>query len=76
VEGDLQRRLGHNLRALRLAKGLSQEAFADTLHVHRTYMGGLERGERNITLKTIERIALALGVDPAELLIDSSSERG
>lgn len=70
MDGDLQRRLGENLRALRKAKGLSQEAFADVLGIHRTYMGGLERGERNITLKTVERIALALGVDPADLLTD------
>jgi transcriptional regulator with XRE-family HTH domain len=68
VEGDLQRRLGTNLRSVRKAKGLSQEAFADVLQIHRTYVGGLERGERNITLKTVERIAGALGVDPAELL--------
>ena len=68
VEGDLQRRLGHNLRTLRKAKGLSQEAFADLVKIHRTYMGGLERGERNVTLKTVERIAAALGVDPAQLL--------
>jgi transcriptional regulator with XRE-family HTH domain len=71
VEGDLQRRLGRNLRSVRRAKGLSQEAFADVLQIHRTYMGGLERGERNITLKTVERIAGALGVDPAELLSES-----
>ncbi|MGH9043453.1 MAG: helix-turn-helix domain-containing protein [Acidimicrobiales bacterium] len=69
MEGDLQRRLGRNLRALRTAKGLSQEAFADTLGIHRTYVGGLERGERNITLRTVERLAAALGVDSAELLI-------
>jgi transcriptional regulator with XRE-family HTH domain len=49
---------------------MSQEAFADVLGIHRTYMGGLERGERNITLKTVERIALALGVDPADLLAE------
>jgi transcriptional regulator with XRE-family HTH domain len=68
VEGDLQRRLGRNLRALRKAKGVSQEAFADTLAIHRTYMGGLERGERNVTLRTVERIAATLGVDPSDLL--------
>lgn len=71
MEGDLQRRLGRNLRSLRRTKGLSQEAFADTLHIHRTYMGGLERGERNVTLKTVERIAAALGVDPADLLAEA-----
>ncbi len=68
MEGDLQRRLGQNLRNLRKAKGISQEAFADTLHIHRTYMGGLERGERNVTLRTLERIAALLGVEPLELL--------
>lgn len=75
MEGDLQRRLGRNLRDLRKAKGLSQEAFADLLLIHRTYMGGLERGERNITLKTVERIAGALGLDPAELLADHRAPR-
>ena len=69
MEGDLQRRLGANLRALRKAKGMSQEAFADALAIHRTYVGGLERGERNVTLKTVERIASALGVDPADLFV-------
>jgi transcriptional regulator with XRE-family HTH domain len=68
VEGDLQRRLGQSLRAQRRAQGLSQEAFADLLGVHRTYMGGLERGERNVTLRTIERLAARLDVDPVDLL--------
>lgn len=68
MEGDLQRALGANLRAYRLARGLSQEAFADAVGVHRTYMGGLERGERNLTLKSVERIASRLGVEPIELL--------
>jgi transcriptional regulator with XRE-family HTH domain len=74
VEGNLQRRLGSNLRSLRRAKGMSQEGFADIIGIHRTYMGGLERGERNVTLKTVERIALALGVDPAALLEDRASD--
>ena len=68
--GELQRRLGRNLRSERLARGLSQEAFADVLGVHRTYMGGLERGERNVTLQTIERLADRLGVDATSLLAD------
>lgn len=66
--GDLQRTVGRNLREYRLAKGLSQEAFADQLGVHRTYMGGLERGERNLTLKSLERLAEQLGVGVRELL--------
>ncbi|WP_245988259.1 helix-turn-helix domain-containing protein [Flexivirga caeni] len=43
-------------------------AFADVLGLHRTYVGGLERGERNLTLKAVERIAEAIEVDPVDLL--------
>lgn len=68
MEGDLQRAVGRNLRAHRQRRGLSQEAFADVLGVHRTYMGGVERGERNLTLKSLERLAGRIGVDPLELL--------
>jgi transcriptional regulator with XRE-family HTH domain len=68
VEGDLQRTVGRNLRHYREQRGLSQEAFAAELGVHRTYMGGLERGERNITLRSLERIAKRLKLDPLELL--------
>jgi transcriptional regulator with XRE-family HTH domain len=68
VEGQLQRVVGENLRAHREAIDLSQEAFAAKLGVHRTYMGGLERGERNLTLKSVERIAAKLKVDPLTLL--------
>jgi len=76
VEGDLQRRLGRNLRVLRKTKGMSQEEFADALDIHRTYVGGLERGERNVTLKTMERIADALGMDPCDLLLETVRENG
>jgi len=68
VEGDLQKLLGRNLRAYRQARGLSQEDFAELLEVHRTYMGGIERGERNLTLKSVERIAEKLQVDAVTLL--------
>jgi transcriptional regulator with XRE-family HTH domain len=68
MEGDLQRIVGDNLRAYRKARGLSQEAFADVLEVHRTYMGGVERGERNLTLKSLERIAAQIDVEPLTLL--------
>jgi transcriptional regulator with XRE-family HTH domain len=68
MEGDLQRAVGRSLRAYRLSRDLSQEAFADVLGVHRTYMGGVERGERNLTLKSVERIASRLDLDPLVLL--------
>lgn len=76
VEGELQRAVGQNLRAYRERRGLSQEAFADLLGVHRTYMGGIERGERNLTLKTLERIAERTGVSPRELLADPARPAG
>lgn len=68
MEGELQQRVGQNLRAYRETRGLSQEAFAEVVGVHRTYMGGLERGERNLTLKSVERIAAKIEVDPLWLL--------
>ena len=67
AEGDLQRRVGANLRRLRVERGFSQEAFADHLGYHRTFIGGVERGERNLTLRTIERLAALLEVDPVDL---------
>ena len=68
MEGDLQRTVGRNLLAYRKARGLSQEGFADVLGVHRTYMGGIERGERNLTLKSVERIAASIEIEPLSLL--------
>jgi transcriptional regulator with XRE-family HTH domain len=68
VEGDLQRSFGRNLRRVREARGLSQEAFADVLDVHRTFVGGVERGERNLTLRTVERLSARLDADPVALL--------
>lgn len=68
MEGELQRTVGRNLRTYRETKGLSQEAFADVLGVHRTYMGGVERGERNLTLKSVEKIAARIKVEPLSLL--------
>jgi len=58
---------GKAVRRLRAAQGFSQEAFANKAGLHRTYMGGLERGERNPTLITICRIARELGMSLAEL---------
>ena len=73
MEGDLQRIVGRNLRAYRKARGLSQEAFAEVLGIHRTYMGGIERGERNLTLKSVERIAKRIELEPLSLLDDNRS---
>lgn len=67
MEGDLQRILGENLRAYREGRELSQEAFADVLGVHRTYMGAVERGERNLTLRSVEKIAARLELESVSL---------
>ncbi|WP_188550265.1 helix-turn-helix domain-containing protein [Sediminivirga luteola] len=71
--GDLQRRVGRNLRLYRLERGVSQEAFATQLGVHRTYMGSVERGERNLTLQTVESMAGHLDIDPLDLLAPPDS---
>jgi len=63
-------KLGARVRKLRQLKGLSQEAFADKCGLHRTYIGAIERGERNVSLENIERIAKALGIRIALLFGD------
>ncbi len=76
---DFQRHLrdvGRKIRFLRSAKGYSQEAFADACGLDRTYIGGVERGERNLGLKNLLKIAQTLGVPPADLLADISLDNG
>lgn len=58
---------GARVRELRKDAGLSQEALAHACGLDRTYVGGVERGERNVSLLNIHRIAAALGVSPKEL---------
>jgi len=55
-------RFGKKVREERLKLGLSQEALAEKAGVHRTYIGMIERAEKNITLENIEKIATALGM--------------
>jgi len=66
-DSNIQNQFGQRLRSLRLAKGLSQEALAHNCDLDRTYIGSVERGERNISLINIHIIAAALGVPVAEL---------
>jgi transcriptional regulator with XRE-family HTH domain len=64
----IQKQLGENLREFRLKAGLSQEELADIATLHRTYIGSVERGERNISLENIVQLARALKISPADLL--------
>lgn len=57
---------GAMVRAYRMERGLSQEAFADACEIDRSYMGGVERGERNLALVNIVRIVQALSMEPSE----------
>jgi transcriptional regulator with XRE-family HTH domain len=63
----LQKRFGERMRELRRQRGLSQEALALACDLDRTYIGGVERGERNVSLVNIHRIAEALAVSVREL---------
>jgi transcriptional regulator with XRE-family HTH domain len=60
--------LGRNLRELRKRRGMSQEALALETDMKRSYVSDLERGTRNPSVKAIERLAVALAVQPCELL--------
>jgi transcriptional regulator with XRE-family HTH domain len=60
--------LGKRIRELRLKQKFSQESFADHCGLHRTYMGGIERGEHNLTLQTALTISKGLGISLSELV--------
>lgn len=66
----VKKAFGEKLRLLRKKKGLSQESMALACDLDRTYIGGVERGERNISLVNIQKIADALGIKVKELFND------
>jgi transcriptional regulator with XRE-family HTH domain len=67
TDDKIQKRFGERIRALRQLRKLSQEELAFRAGIHRTYLGGIERGERNPALKNINSLADALGVSLSEL---------
>jgi transcriptional regulator with XRE-family HTH domain len=70
---NVQVRFGERLRQIRQKKGISQEALAHLAGLHRTYVSGVERGERNISLRNIERLAVALDVAMSDLIPSAAS---
>lgn len=73
VERDALSRFGSRVRAERARRGLSQQELAVIADLHRTYIGGVERGERNISLLNLLRLARALDVGAGALLDDGDS---
>lgn len=69
-----RKNFARNLRETRLSKGLSQEALASKSGLHRTYVGAVERGERNISIDNIERLASALDCSITDLLEEENNE--
>ena len=68
MKESLKHRLGRNLRVLRVSRGLTQEKLAEELDVTPRYLAGVDRGERNLTLDSIDALADALRVDNVALL--------
>ena len=68
--------LGKNVRKLRVERGWSQEELADHCGLHRTYIGSIERAERNVSIDNIERLAKALGVTASQLLATGRRRNG
>ena len=67
-ENRIKKEFGARLKSIRQQRGLSQEALALACDLDRTYIGGVERGERNISLINIHKIARALSIPPKELM--------
>lgn len=65
---NVRKKLGMNIREVRLLVGISQEKLADMAGLHRTYIGSVERGERNVSIENIVAIAKALSVNPTRLI--------
>lgn len=75
MEATLLERLGRALRKRREALGFSQESFADAIGMHRTYYSAIERGEKNLQLDTVQKVARGLKASIWELLREAETSR-
>ncbi len=73
MNDDILKRFGLTIKRLRESKGISQEKLGEISDLHRTYIGMIERAERNITLKNIEKLAKALGTDISKIFEELES---
>lgn len=67
---DIKKKFGRNLKRLRLKKGISQESLALTAELDRTYIPSIEKGERNVSITVVEKLANALNVNISEFFKD------
>ncbi len=74
MKNDIKKILANNVRRARAKLSMSQDELADKCDLHRTYIGGIERAERNITLQSLEKIASALEISPKDLIDDKKQE--
>lgn len=72
----IARQFGQRVRELRTEQGLSQEALAELAHVHRTFVGRIERGETNLSLENIEKISQGLKISLARLFASFGGRNG
>lgn len=74
MDRSILKSFGNRIKTIRLEKGISQEQLGQLAELDRTYINGIERGLRNVSLINIERLATALNVEPAELLKFSEAD--
>ena len=74
MDDDILKRFGLTIKRLREKKGLSQEKLGEISDLHRTYIGMIERAEKNVTLKSIEKLAKALEMDISEIFVEMENQ--
>ena len=74
MDDDILKRFGLTIKRLREKKGISQEKLGEISNLHRTYIGMIERAEKNVTLKSIEKLAKALEMEISEIFVEMENQ--